>query len=279
MVSRILSILVSLLFIKYILSNQNIYVIHSVNCIGNGKITNYAKRQLRTSCLLNCGNDKNCDKAFYKPEEGNSMFGECWFVKEEGGNEVDLLQNTVAAEIETFQDVSYCGRNTCKYGRCENTNTEAQHICHCDYEDWKLQATNVCFGAKNDSYGNFTLRDDGILTKLKLHHNGDATLNCNFNQGVSHSRWGCAHYATGLLGIAITNEENIIMFPNPPPIHFTYNLPGYNDSSPFIVFQNYNIPAKIDDEFRIWYLEDFGLSQEDDNSGRSCTDVYAVFCD
>lgn len=44
-------------------------------------------------------------------------------------------------------------------------------------DDWKLQVTNVCFGAKDDSYGNFTLTHTGTLTKLKLQHKGEGTLN------------------------------------------------------------------------------------------------------
>merc|ERR1712168_1576958 len=35
---------------------------------------------------------------------------------------------------------------------------------------WKLQASNVCFGAKNNGFGKFSLKTEGRITAIKLVH-------------------------------------------------------------------------------------------------------------
>lgn len=144
--------------------------------------------------------------------------------------------------------------------------------------DWKLQARNVCFGAKGDSYGNFTLTHTGILTKLKLQHKGEGTLNCNVDRSNIVSRWGCHENLLWII-IAITNKENKIIFPKPPPSQPYYFLPGYHGNSMFLVFNSYNITATSGDELRIWFLGDLRDWFEKYTSGTSCADVHAVFCD
>lgn len=143
-------------------------------------------------------------------------------------------------------------------------------------DGWKLQATNVCFGAKDDSYGKFTLKHTGTITKLKLNHTGEvATLNCWLDRGNVGSRWGCHYADKHLIHTAITDKDNTIIIPNSNP-PYNYLLPGYHGNSSYLQFDGLNITARYGDELRIWYIEDL-RDVESDNGGRSCTDVYAMF--
>lgn len=146
-------------------------------------------------------------------------------------------------------------------------------------DDWKLQATNVCFGAKDDSYGNFTLKHTGTITKLKLKHTGEeATLNCDrYLSNNVGSRWGC-YSGEKLIVTAITDKNNTLIIPNSNPLHH-YSLPGYHGNSTYLQFDYLNISARCGDELRIWYLQDLRDYTEFNNEGRSCTDVHAVFHD
>ena len=58
---------------------------------------------------------------------------------------------------------------------------------------------------------------------------------------------------------------------------FYYKLPGFNENSTEIVFDSTPTPLSVvaGQKFRIWYGEDLKGVGEDNNMGRSCTDVYA----
>lgn len=59
----------------------------------------------------------------------------------------------------------------------------------------------------------------------------------------------------------------------------SYELPGFDENSAFIEFDVYNTTVKVGYELRIWYLQDIKDTSENNNEGRSCANVYAVFCD
>lgn len=141
--------------------------------------------------------------------------------------------------------------------------------------NWKLQASNVCLGAKGNSYGQFVIRHTGSLTKLKLQHRGEASLTCSAT--LTGTRWGCLNY--GKIFIALTDQEDVIKIPDPAPAKNLYLLPGFHGNSDFITFTGYSIPVQEGDVFKIWYLEDLRNVSEHDNTGRSCADVYVTFCD
>lgn len=89
--------------IKCIFAEGYFHVIRNVNSITNGKITDYTTGKTRTSCILKCRHDTNCDKAYFKTEVGDTRFGECWFVKEEEGDEWHLPQTLHGDKMETFE--------------------------------------------------------------------------------------------------------------------------------------------------------------------------------
>lgn len=143
--------------------------------------------------------------------------------------------------------------------------------------DWKLQARNICFGAKDNSYGNFSLTHTGILTKLKLEHTGEATLNCDITSGNIGTRWGCEYYSPQNIWILITDRNDNLVFPFSKAKDYFHS--GYNRNSPYLKFDNLNTPARRGAELRIWYSEDLINRNEHIKAGRSCANVYAVFCD
>lgn len=103
MAVRIFSIFLLFSAIKYILTEEYLYYIHDVDSITKGKITRYAKRQIRTTCLLECRHNENCDKPYFKEDQVERRFRECWFVKEGGGDELQLLKLSDGDKIETYE--------------------------------------------------------------------------------------------------------------------------------------------------------------------------------
>ncbi|XP_057296969.1 uncharacterized protein LOC130625872 [Hydractinia symbiolongicarpus] len=264
--------------VKYILTEKHLYVLKDVGSITNGKITKYTEGEIKTTCLLKCRNDENCDKSYFKVDKVDNTVGECWYVKEGGEDKLQLPQTSDGRKVKVFQEVPYCDTNNpCKYGRCENTNNGTQYKCRCNDTDWKLQAKNICFGAKDNSYGNFSLTHTGILTKLKLEHTGEATLNCDITSGNIGTRWGCEYYGPQNIWTLITDKNDNLIFPFLKTSDYFH--PGYNRNSPYLKFDNLNTPARRGDELRIWYGEDLINRNEHINAGRSCANVYAVFCD
>ncbi|XP_057309810.1 uncharacterized protein LOC130647839 [Hydractinia symbiolongicarpus] len=166
----------------------------------------------------------------------------------------------------------------CQHGTCEDTCDNNGYKCTCYENDWELQAGHVCFGAKGNNYGSIILRSTGVLTKLRLLHTGEASLNCNMHRCSSGSKWGCCVTA-GEIYIIITNKENEIIAPETMPKRYSYKLPGFDQNSAFIQFDVYNTTVKVGDELRIWHLQDIKDKSEYNNEGRSCANVYAVFCD
>lgn len=144
-------------------------------------------------------------------------------------------------------------------------------------KNWQLQATNVCFGTRDDSFGEFYFRESGKLLKLKLNHVGEASLNCCPSCTSAGSRWGCQAFPEKIYTVITDGGDNIIL-PNPAPSH-SFFLPGFNGVSPFIEFNASNMHVERNQVYKIWYLDDFYPKLEGDNTGRSCADVYAVFWD
>ncbi|XP_057316517.1 uncharacterized protein LOC130657551 [Hydractinia symbiolongicarpus] len=265
MAFKILTLILLLFAIKYVFTEGNLYVIHNVYDNKKGKVTNHYKGFTRTTCLVRCGNDQDCDTAYFKPDQDNNSFGECWFVKEGGDDDLKLPKISDGEKVEWFENVSYYETKK------KNTSYKA--------DNWKLQATNVCFGAKNGSYGKFTLNHTGTMTRLKLKHTGEeSTLNCRSDVSNVTSRWGCHYYGEEWILTVITDKNNTIIIPNSK--HGSYILSGYNASSPYLQFDNLNISANYGDELRIWYFLDLiDHYYESVSEGRSCADVHAVFYD
>ena len=146
----------------------------------------------------------------------------------------------------------------------------------------KVNVDPVCFGAKDNSFGTFEIPKPGDIYRLKLVHRS-GYVNCDF-RGALNTKWGCgAKKLSKNLNVHISYENNTRIFPANVSGSlvlkklFYYKLPGFNENSTEIVFDSTPTPLSVvaGQKFRIWYGEDLKGDGEDNNMGRSCTDVYA----
>ena len=140
----------------------------------------------------------------------------------------------------------------------------------------------MCFGAKDNSFGTFEIRQSGDMYNLKLVHQSGA-VNC-INDINSATKWGCgASNLDNELNVHITNESNARIFPLNSSVNFDdylfYKLPGFHQNSPEIVFDFFPVPLSvtIGQRFRVWYGEDLMNAGEVGNVGNSCIDLYGFY--
>ena len=140
----------------------------------------------------------------------------------------------------------------------------------------KLNSVPVCFGAKNNQFGRFQVEVGGSIQAVKMVH-ASGQVSCAKHQ-VSWSNWGCdGQHRVPYIAVFLTDASNTILL----PIHQTtpYIIPGYDAKSTEIVFIGFPTPLHLssDKELRLWYWEDLEDRSENDNSGTSCTDVFAKY--
>lgn len=141
----------------------------------------------------------------------------------------------------------------------------------------------MCFGAKNHQFGRFYAPKGGRLAAIKLVHLY-GYVSCHRHNVAHWSYWGCSHhdYVNDNVGVVITTTANHVLF---PPSQFIKTsekwsyIIGYNSWSPELVLSVFSHPHWVSSgqELRLWYGEDFANFSEDDNGGRACCDVYALF--
>ena len=137
----------------------------------------------------------------------------------------------------------------------------------------KLNSAPVCFGAKDDLFGWFQVEVGDSIQAIKLVHLS-GYVSCD-SLPSSRSNWGCAgQHRVRNIALYLTNASNTIILPMG---HYT--IPGYDALSSEIVFSGFPNPLHLssDKELRLWYSEDLVDQSEDDNSGTSCTDVFAKY--
>ncbi|XP_057292244.1 uncharacterized protein LOC130614803 [Hydractinia symbiolongicarpus] len=187
--------------------------------------------------------------------------------------------------IETDNEIQNLGpfcatHKPCQKGQqCEDTCHSPQYKCKFRENKWILQATDMCFGAKNDSYGKFTISHNGRLVSLKFRHKR-GTVTCNNEDSIVGSRWGCWKFPKTIY-ISITTDKNqtVISKDVVNETNFKYNLPGFDGNSPVLIITGYNQTVQTGEELRVWYNQDLKDHSEENNDGISCADVYAVFSD
>ncbi|KAL9970887.1 hypothetical protein ACROYT_G023340 [Oculina patagonica] len=195
-----------------------------------------------------------------------------------------------------------CSSNPCRHNAtCLNGFTDERYLCvcqagytgrQCGKENWKKINTDlVCFGAEGDRHGTFAMGENGSIYTFKLIHRTGA-LTCN-QVTVPHSYWGCATedpdpwYGDKKLTSFITYPNNTAL-----PIaeyarddsgcghaYHSYRIDGIDVNSSELVFNILSPPmsVSIGQIFHIWYSEDLHDCGEHDNSGETCTDVYAWY--
>ena len=149
-------------------------------------------------------------------------------------------------------------------------------------EKWeKLNSVPLCYGARDDTYGEFAFSKAGSIMKLTLTHiNG--FLSCNPMYLPSY--WGCDHpsLAQGKLMTLVTFQNRTRLQPAKifgSPCNPQYNINGSSLNSTLLSFEPFDIPlaASVDDNFQIWFGQDFTNCSEDNNAGVICVDVHALY--
>ena len=143
----------------------------------------------------------------------------------------------------------------------------------------------MCFGAKNNQYGKFNVPSNGNLAAVKLVHLYGFVTCLNWGE-LSWSHWGCGIcWKENQINVVITTTANANGILLPPSQFKTsasgtwYKIRGYSDMSPELVLSFFAHPHSVTagQELRLWYGEDLMNFTEDDNDGRVCCDVYALF--
>lgn len=155
-------------------------------------------------------------------------------------------------------------------------------------ENWKkINDDPVCFGAKDDSYGTFSIKENGLINTFKLvHRNG--SLKCYPSLPATY--WGCPsekYYGEKRFNTVISDNSmaalSIADYSRDSNLcgykYYSYQLDGMHLNSPELVFNMLSPAMSVSagQEFHIWYGEDLTDCNEDSNSGETCTDVYAWY--
>ena len=158
----------------------------------------------------------------------------------------------------------------------------------CVSENWKkVNDAAVCFGGVENTQGDFSMRESGLIFTFKLVYRSGDGIKCN--PGVSASYWGCMSSLMGERKLV-----TVITFPNKTALpiadyardtsncgfkYHSYQLNGTDVNSPELVFKTMfpPLPVSIGQVFQIWYAEVLDNCYWSNNSGQTCADVYAWY--
>ena len=135
----------------------------------------------------------------------------------------------------------------------------------------------MCFGARDDSYGKFSIHKAGKISAFKLAHHSGSVSCYKDDKGTN---WGCSHPSyIRQICTHITDASNVCLVNNlNSSAHGCYQLPGFDHNSPEIELSlSSPIGVRAGQEFRIWYGEDLYNKDDSDNHGKSCVDVYGFY--
>ena len=136
----------------------------------------------------------------------------------------------------------------------------------------------MCFGARDNSYGKFSIHKAGKISAFKLAHRS-GSVSC-LPEAEKGTNWGCNYTDyIGQICTHITDASNVRLVNNLIlGLHGCYQLPGFDHNSPEIELSlSSPIGVSSGQEFRIWYAEDLKNKHDDDNHGKSCVDVYGFY--
>ena len=146
------------------------------------------------------------------------------------------------------------------------------------FSGWfKINTEEVCFGARNDSYGKFSIHKAGKISAFKLAHRSGSVSCQKDDKGTNR---GCRDKLyIGQICTHITDASNVVLVNNlDSSKHGCYQLPGFDHNSSEIELNlSSPIGVRAGQECRIWYGEDLYNKDDSDNHGKSCVDVYGFY--
>ena len=88
----------------------------------------------------------------------------------------------------------------------------------------------MCFGARDEQFGNFTMKQEGQLVAVRLVHNS------GYLGSKSSVR---AHWGDGRsISIAITDRNKVVIFPELLGSIPWFAIPGYSSTSKELIFND-----------------------------------------
>ena len=156
--------------------------------------------------------------------------------------------------------------------------------------EWKkISDAPVCFGARDNKYGVFTIKENGLIDTFKLVHASGSGVRCNYFTLASY--WGCENRQDGrdtlLTVITFSNNTALPIASYSKEVgitgglcsYYTYKINGTTSDSKELIFEGLHSPlwVTIGQEFRIWHGQDLTGCSEINNSGQTCADVYAWY--
>ncbi|XP_078373999.1 uncharacterized protein LOC144658644 [Oculina patagonica] len=189
-----------------------------------------------------------------------------------------------------------CSSSPCSHnGTCLNGFTDKRYLCdckpgytgeQCEKDNWKkINIEPACFGAKDDNYGAFVIQEKGQIHTFKLVHIS-GSLQCNEQHASTY--WGCLNMKFGMNNLmtlitymnrTVLPLAEYVLVSNTPA--YGYHLDTADVNSETLVF-NYlpiSLTVSVGQQFQIWYSQDLANHSENNNSGETCTDVYALYDD
>ena len=151
-------------------------------------------------------------------------------------------------------------------------------------DSWvKLSSRPVCFGARDNQPGSFSVPYGGKIAAVKLVHLSGYVA-CEKSNLSWWSFWGCGNRPSvrQKLNVIITTSSNSIITPVSPFLSDYpgkwYYLPGYDSFTPEIILPRFT-PYSVSggQSLRLWYGEDLVGYTEGDNAGWVCCDVYGLY--
>ncbi|XP_020909718.1 uncharacterized protein LOC110247599 [Exaiptasia diaphana] len=177
----------------------------------------------------------------------------------------------------------YTIKNACKSNPCANGNVcssldEIQYKCKCISSDigseCKFQ-NEICLSGKSGQFGIFETSISGKVKFFRLVHISGG-IGAWAGSGVSH--WGTRNNE---IEITITNDDDKMLTPPKSYVreYRFYNLPGVLANDPELILPGFEPPLEVvaGQKFKVWNIEDFFNSKEEDNHGRLCVHAYVHF--
>lgn len=133
---------------------------------------------------------------------------------------------------------------------------------------WINQATNICYGAKNDSFAAFKMSQVCQVVAIRLEH-VSGRVRCKDD---SWSRWGCkGKYCPKCLKTIVVKNGKLWL-PKTITAYGRFGLDGFKMNDDVLIFKK---DGKLDkgEELQVWYGEDFMKFSESDNGGIHCINV------
>ena len=150
----------------------------------------------------------------------------------------------------------------------------------------------VCFGAKGDKPGVFTIDREGFVAAIKLAHmKGQVScgnVDCHSSITSFKSNWGCSmdhpYFGSTPFGTFVTTRSKRVLFPREKfiqdkSLNAWYSLPGFEPDSQVLVLHDFSNPEFFHQgqELQLWYGEDLQNVNEANNSGETCVEVYVWY--